>query len=41
MSVATGGADVIKFLWELCWRECSYLWGWCDQMVMGSVLVGV
>jgi len=21
--------------------ECSYWWGWCDQMVMGAVLVGV
>jgi len=32
---------VIKCLWELCWCECSYWWGWCDQMVMGDVLVGV
>jgi len=40
-SVAIGGAGVIKCLWELCWWECSYLWGWCDQIVMGAVLVGV
>jgi len=40
-SVATGGAGVIKCSWELFWWECSYWWGWCDQMVMGAVLVGV
>jgi len=40
-SVNIGGAVVKKWLWELCWWECSYLWGWCEQMVMGAVLVGV
>ena len=41
MSVAISGVGVIKWLLELCWWEISYWWGWCDQMVMGSVLVGV
>jgi len=34
-------AGVIRWLWEQCYWECSYWWGWCDQMVMGAVLVGV
>jgi len=41
VSVAIVGAGVIKWLWELCWWECSYWWGWSDQMIMGAVLVGV
>ena len=40
-SVAIGGAGVIKCLWELCWWEYSYWWGWSNQMVMGAVLMGV
>jgi len=40
-SVDIGGAGVIKWLWELSWWESSYWWGWCDQKVMGAVLVGV
>jgi len=40
-SVSIGGAGVIKWLWKLCWWECSYWWVWCEQMIMGAVLVGV
>ena len=40
-SVAIGGAGVIKWLWEMCWWECNYSRGWCHQMFMGAVLVGV
>ena len=40
-SVAIGGVGVNNWLWELFWWVCSYFWGWCDQMVMGVVLVGV
>ena len=40
-SVATGRAVVIKFLWELCRWEFSYLLGWCDQRFMGAVSLGV
>ena len=39
--VANGGVRVIKLLLELCWWGCSYLWGWCDLMIMGAVLVVV
>ena len=41
MSIATGGAGVIKCLWELCRWDCCYSWGWYDQMVFGTVSVGV
>ena len=40
-SVTIGRAVVKEWLWELCWWECSYMWGWCEQMFMGAVLVGV
>jgi len=40
-NVADVGAGVIKWLWEMCWSECSYWWGWFDQMVIGTGLVGV
>jgi len=40
-SLAIGGAGVIKLLWQTCWWGCSYWCVWCDQMVMGAVLVGV
>ena len=39
-SVAIGGAGDFKWLWELCWRDCSYCSGWCDPMFMGNLLVG-
>ena len=39
--VAFGGPGVIKWLWVLFWWECSYWLGWCDQIVMGAVLVGL
>jgi len=39
--VAIRWTVVIKYLWELCCWECSYWWGWCDQMFMGAVSVGV
>ena len=38
-SLAIGGVGMNKWLWQLCWWECSYWWGWCDKMVMGAVLV--
>jgi len=41
VSVAIIGLGVIKWLWKMCCWECSYCWGWCDQMVMGAVLLGV
>ena len=40
-SVAIGGAGVIKWLWELCCWQCSYWWGWCDQIIMGALMVCV
>ena len=39
--VAFGGPGVIKWLWVLFWWECSYWLGWCDQMFMGTMSVGV
>jgi len=41
LSVFFVAEDVINWLWEFCWRECSHSWGWCDQMILGAVLVGV
>jgi len=38
--LAIGGAGVIKWLWELCWLECSYWWCWCELEVIGAVFVG-
>ena len=38
--VSIGCADVIKLLWNLCWWDCSYWWGWSDQNCCGSC-VGV
>jgi len=40
-NIAIGGFGGIKYLWEHCWWECSYWWGWCEQLVMGAFLVGV
>jgi len=28
-------------LWELCWWECIYSWGWSDQNILVDVLFGV
>jgi len=40
-SLANGVDIVIKGLWDLCWWECCYFSGWCDEMFMGAVLLGV